>query len=174
MSTHNFSHPEDRYSRLLLKNLGRGMPESVVREELETLDIGVQGVICVQGVTQLRSGRREEDPAKDRPLTPHIFLSVARGPEVSKVRSINELFGLRVSVETYVAPKSQFNASAASASDTRSVTAGTRTGVSHVVAPTVPVGALPRGSNLIAVAVGENTLRTTRAGLRRKKRRQPL
>jgi len=66
------------------------MPESVVREELES-----QG-IHVQGITQLRSGRRDQDPTKDRPQTPHFIVSVARGPEVSKGRSINELCGLRV------------------------------------------------------------------------------
>jgi len=75
------------------------MPESVVREELESLNI------CVQGVTQLRSGRRDPDPAKDRPPTPHFIVSVARGLEVTKVRSITELCGLRVSVESYLAPK---------------------------------------------------------------------
>jgi hypothetical protein len=32
-------------------------------------------------------------------------VSVARGPEVQKVRSLSELCGLRVSVETYVPPK---------------------------------------------------------------------
>jgi hypothetical protein len=48
---HTLTLPEDRYVRLLVKSLGRGMPESVVREELEFLDI------CVQGFTQLRSGR---------------------------------------------------------------------------------------------------------------------
>ena len=85
--------------RLLVKNMGRGIPESVVREELESLRIHVQGV------TQLRSGRRDQDPTKDRPSTPHIIVSVARGPEVSRVRSIIELCGLRVSVESYVAPK---------------------------------------------------------------------
>jgi hypothetical protein len=85
--------------RLLVKNLGRGMPESVVREELESLSIRVQGV------TQLRSGRRDQDPTKDRPLTPHFIVSVARGPEVSKVRSVTEIRSLRVSVEMYVAPK---------------------------------------------------------------------
>ena len=84
--------------RLLLKKLGTGMPESVAREELEALDIQVQAVM------QLRSGRRNRDPAKDRPLTPFIVY-VARGPEVSRVRSITELCGLRVSVESYVAPK---------------------------------------------------------------------
>jgi hypothetical protein len=54
---------------------------------------------------QLRSGRRDQDPAKDRPLTPHFIVSVARGPEVSKVRSITELYGLRVLVDSYMAPK---------------------------------------------------------------------
>ena len=75
------------------------MPEAVVREELEALDIHVQVVM------QLRSGRRDQDPTKDRPLTPHFIVSVALGPEVYKVRSITELCGLRLSVESYVAPK---------------------------------------------------------------------
>jgi len=61
------------------------MPESVVREELEYLDIRVQGV------TKLHSGRRDQDQAKNHPLTPHFIVSVARGPEVSKLRSITEL-----------------------------------------------------------------------------------
>jgi hypothetical protein len=85
--------------RLLVKNLGRGMPESVVGEELESLNIRVQGV------TQLRSGRSDQDPSKYRPPTPHFIVSVPRGPELSKVRALNELCGLRVSVVSYVAPK---------------------------------------------------------------------
>ena len=64
MSFHTFTLPEDRCARLLVKNLGRGMPESVVREDLETLGN------LVQGFTQLRSGRRDQDPTKDRPPTP--------------------------------------------------------------------------------------------------------
>jgi len=99
VSFHIFSLPEDRCVRLLLKNLGKGMPESAVREELESLNI------LVQEVMQLRSGRRDQDPAKDRPPTPHFIVSVARGPEVTRVRSLTELCGLRVTVETYVAPK---------------------------------------------------------------------
>ena len=75
------------------------MPESAVLEELETLGI------YVQGVTQLRSGRRDQDPNKDRLPTPHFIVSVARGPEVTRVRSNTELCGLRVSVESYMAPK---------------------------------------------------------------------
>jgi hypothetical protein len=42
---HTFSLAEDRCVRLLLKNLGRQMPENVVREELEALGIRVQGVM---------------------------------------------------------------------------------------------------------------------------------
>ena len=90
MSFHTFTLPEDRCLRLLVKNLARSMPESVVREELESLNIRVEGV------TQLRSGRRQQDPAKNRPPTSHFIVSVARGPEVSKVRSLTELCGLRV------------------------------------------------------------------------------
>jgi hypothetical protein len=96
---HTFSLAEDRCVRLLVKNLGRQMPESVVREELEALGIRVQGVM------QIRSGRRDQDATRDRPPTAHFVVSVARGPEVQKVRSLSELCGLGVSVETYVAPK---------------------------------------------------------------------
>jgi hypothetical protein len=99
VSFHTFSLPEDRQVRLLIKNLGRQMPESVVRQELE--DLG----ICVQGVMQLRSRCRDLDASKDRPLIPHFTVSVARGPGVQKVPSFFELCSLRVSVEKYVAPK---------------------------------------------------------------------
>jgi hypothetical protein len=75
------------------------MPGSVVREELEAL------VIYAQGVMNLRSGRRDLDASKDRPLTQHFVVPVARGLEFQKVRSLSELCGLRVSVETYVAPR---------------------------------------------------------------------
>jgi hypothetical protein len=99
VSFHTFSLPEDRCVRLLLKNLGKHMPESVVREELETLGIHVRGVL------QLRSGRHDQDVAPALTLTPHFIVSVARGAEAQKVRSLTELCGLRVSVELYVAPK---------------------------------------------------------------------
>jgi hypothetical protein len=56
--------------RILVKKLGRVISESVEREELELLDI------YVQGFTQLRSGRRDQEPAKDRPPTPHFILLV--------------------------------------------------------------------------------------------------
>jgi hypothetical protein len=63
VSFHNFTLPEDICVRFLVMNLGRGMPESVVREELEALDIHVLGVM------QLRFGRRDRQPTKDLPLT---------------------------------------------------------------------------------------------------------
>jgi hypothetical protein len=53
---HTFSLPEDRFTQLLIKIFGRRMPEDVVREELGALGI------CVQGIKQLRSGRRDRDP----------------------------------------------------------------------------------------------------------------
>ena len=99
VSFHTFTLPEDCCVRLLVKNLVRSMPESVVRKELESLNIRVQGV------TQLQSGHHDLDSAKDRPPTPHFIVSVARGPEVSKVWSLTELCGLRVPMEPYVAPK---------------------------------------------------------------------
>ena len=99
MTFHTFSLPENRCVRLLIKDLGRRMPESAVREELQSLGIQVQEVM------QLRSGSRDQDPSKDRPLTPYFIVSVARGQEVTKVRSLTGLCGLRVKVETYVTPK---------------------------------------------------------------------
>jgi hypothetical protein len=99
VSFHTFSLPEDMCVRLLIKNLGRGMTQTVVREEIKALGI------CVQGVLQLRSGRRDQDPEKNRPATPHFIVSMARGPDVSNVREITQLCGLRTSVESYTAPR---------------------------------------------------------------------
>jgi hypothetical protein len=53
---------------------------------------------CVPAVVTRTQPRTAHSP-------PHFLVSVARGPELSKVRSITELCGLRVSVESYVAPK---------------------------------------------------------------------
>jgi hypothetical protein len=44
------------------------MPEVEIREELEALHINVQAVM------QLRSKRRDQDPEKDRTLTPHFIV----------------------------------------------------------------------------------------------------
>ena len=85
--------------RLLIKNLCRLMPEGIIRKELEALGISVHAFL------QLHSGRRDQDAVMDRPPTPLFVLSVARGPERQKVRFLSEQCGIRVSVETYVAPK---------------------------------------------------------------------
>jgi hypothetical protein len=71
VSLHTFSLPEDRCVRLLLKNVGKGLPEAEINEELEAM------IISVQAVMQLRSKRRDQDPEKDRPLTPHFVVSLA-------------------------------------------------------------------------------------------------
>jgi hypothetical protein len=105
---------------------------------------------------------------------PHFIVSMARGPEVSKVRSYIEMCGLRASVESTWLQKARCNARAASASDTRRVTADTRPGASRVVAPTSPVGAHPDGSSLSAVATGATPQRVTGAVSCRKKRRRHL
>ena len=44
VSFHTFRLREDRCARLLVKKLGRGTPESVVRQKLETLGIHDLGV----------------------------------------------------------------------------------------------------------------------------------
>jgi hypothetical protein len=123
VSFHTFSLPEDRCVRLLIKNLGRQMPEDVVREELETLDIYVQGVL------QLRSGRRDQEASKASTLTPHFTVSVARGPEVMKLHSLTELCSLRVSWRCSSPRNAPCSASAANASAIRSATAITYPGV---------------------------------------------
>jgi hypothetical protein len=64
------------------------MPVDEVREELEAMSIRVQPVM------KLRSRRTDQNAEKDRTLTPHFILSVARGPDLPKMRSLTELCGL--------------------------------------------------------------------------------
>ena len=128
--------------------------------------------IRVQGVMQLRSGRRDQDPAKDHPPTPHVIASVARGPEVSRVHSPNSAAGESRWRRTW-AQKVHCNSSAASASDTSRVNADTVPGASSVRAPTTPVVTLPRGNSLSPVAAGVNTPPTTGIVLSAKRRRHP-
>jgi hypothetical protein len=106
VSFHTFLLPKDRCVCLLITNLGKQMPEDVVREELEALDI------CVQGDLHLRTGRRAQGTSKTLPLTPHFAVSVARGPEVAKLRAVTELCSLRFSVKTHIASKGPCSASA--------------------------------------------------------------
>jgi hypothetical protein len=74
VSFHTFSLPEDLCVRLL-KNLGKHIPESVVREELETLGINMQGVL------QLLSGRHDPYVARDCNPRSHFIVVVPREAE---------------------------------------------------------------------------------------------
>jgi hypothetical protein len=93
VSFHTFSLPEDRCVRLLVKNLGKSMPEAEIREDLEALRTNVLAVM------QLRSKDGIRTPRRTVP-TRHFIVSVARGPDVAEVRSLTYLCGLRVKVET--------------------------------------------------------------------------
>jgi len=53
-----FTLPEEHCVRLLVKNLDRGMPDGLVRKELESL------YFYYQGVTQLGSDRRDKTTPK--------------------------------------------------------------------------------------------------------------
>jgi hypothetical protein len=92
---HTFALLEDRCVRLLVKNLGKLMPEDIVKEELEIFAVGLQAVL------HLRSGCRGQETFNAQPLTPNFIVSVARGPDVARLRSLIELRALRVSVETF-------------------------------------------------------------------------
>ena len=155
VSFHTFTLPEDRCARLLVKNLGRGMPESVVRKELETLGIHVQGV------TQLRSGRRDQDPTKNRPPTPTSLYQWREGLRRPGCAQSSNSAACECRWSRTWLQKDQCNASAASASESRSETADTLLGASRVGDPNCPVGAQRRGSCLSAAAVGVTTQRTT-------------
>ena len=87
VSINTYSPPEDHCARLLVKNLSRRMPESVMLEELGALYIHVQGVM------QIRSDLRDQDPVK-KSSHPHFIVSMTRGPKHSKVRVLTELCDL--------------------------------------------------------------------------------
>jgi hypothetical protein len=149
VSFHTFYLPEDRCVRLLVKNLSKHMPEVVVKEELENLGI------CVHGVLQLRPGRRDQKTSKARPLTPHCIVSVAREAKVAKLRSVTELCGLRISVETYTALKGPLWCKGCQRFGHTQRYCGYAPDVLLLVRLTSQGSALPRSSSLGAVAVEE-------------------
>jgi hypothetical protein len=151
VSFHNFTIAEDRCVRLLAKNLGRGMPKCVVREELEFQNIRVQGVM------QLRSGLRNRDPAKDRPPTPTSLSQWRVGLRCLKYLHSPNYADSECRWNRTWPRKAHCNASAASALVTRSVTEDTLPGAFRVAAPTFPVCAPPRENSLSAVAAGKTT-----------------
>ena len=157
VTSHTYSLPEDGCVRLLIKNLGRKMPESVVLEELRSLEIHVQGVM------QLRSGRRDQDPSKDHPPTPHFIVSMTRSPEVSKLRALTELCGQECQWRHSWHLRALPNASAFNASAIRSATAYTLLGASREMAINFQVIARPARRSLCAAFVGVTTQRNTGA-----------
>ena len=168
MSFHTFTLPEERCVRLLVKNLGRGMPESVVREELDSLSIRVQGV------SQLRSGRRDQDPARtalQHPISSYQWRGDPRCQRCdhSPNSAVCECRWNRTWLQ-----RDHCNVSAANASATRSATADTHRGASLVGTPTASVDAPPRGNSLSAAAAGVTTQRATAAVLSGRRRGQPL
>lgn len=90
LSFHTFPLSEDRCVRLLLKDLGKRMPESDIREELLSMHIKLQNVMM-----QLQSRRWDQEAEKDPSLTLHFIVSVERSPDVVKVRLLTDLCGLR-------------------------------------------------------------------------------
>jgi hypothetical protein len=66
------------------------MPETEIRKKLEALNIQFQAFM------QLRSRQRDQDAEKGRALISYFIVSVARGPDVAKVRSLTEVCGLRI------------------------------------------------------------------------------
>jgi hypothetical protein len=128
------------------------MPDADVRDELEDLHTHVQTVI------PLRSRRQQQDSGNDHPLTLHFIVPVVRDPHVVKVRSLTELCGLRVKVETYKAPKGPLHANAVGALSTRSVAAATHLDAWHNGTPTYQQNVPPQSSSLNVVAARETTL----------------
>jgi len=148
VSFHTFTLPEDPCTRLLEKNVGRGKPETVVREKLETLGCHIKGSrSCVPDVVT-RPPPRTTLPTPTQLYQWHEGLRCPRctQPQNSAAR---ECRWSRTWLQRVLC-----NASAASASDTRSETAVTRLGESRLEAPTCPVGAQHRGRSLTAAAVG--------------------
>ena len=155
VSFHTFTLPEDRYVRLLVKNLRRGVPKSVVWEELESLNIRVPKV------SQLRSGRRDQGPAKDRPPTPNSLYQWREDVRCLRCDHSPNSAACECRWSRTWLQKAPCNVSATSDSATRSVTADTHPSASLVGAATSPVDASSRGNRLSAVAAGKTTQRTT-------------
>ena len=137
---HTFTLPEDRRAQLLVKNLGHGMPDSFVREEPEMLGNHVQGV------THLRSSRRDQDRTKDRPPTPTSLYQWREGLRCPESAQSPNSAACKCRWRRTWLQRALCDASAASASDTRSEIAVTRLGASRVGTPTCPVGVNPAGA----------------------------
>jgi hypothetical protein len=132
------------------------MPGSVIREQLESLNIRVQDVL------NLRSGRRDQVPqgTSSHPTSLYQWREVLR---CQKCDLLPNSAACECRWNRTSPRKADCNTSAASALGTRSETAVTHLGVSRVGATNTPVVALPRGNSSIALAAGETTRQNTGA-----------
>jgi hypothetical protein len=137
-------------------------------EELESLNIRVQGVM------QLRSGRRDQDPSNDRPPTLTSLSQWHVGLRCQKYAHSLNSADCECRCSRTWPRNAHCNSSAASALGTRSVTADTIPGASRVAAPTSPEGDPPRENSLRVIAAGETTCRTRGAVLNGKSQRRLL
>jgi hypothetical protein len=115
VSFHIFSFPEDLCVRLFMKNINKRVLEAEIRGELVAMHVSMQAVML------FHSKRRDLNPKKGSFLTPHFIMLAVGGRDVGEVRSLTDLIGLRVKVETYDAPKGRSSANAARASDTECI-----------------------------------------------------
>ena len=109
-----------------MDNLNRGTPKSVVREEMESLNIRVQGV------EHFRSGRRDPDHAKDHHAKPTSLCLWCEGVRFQKFDPLPNSAACECRWSRSWPRKARCNASAASAPVTRFVTANTHRDASLV------------------------------------------
>ena len=137
--------------------LGRGMPESVVREKLESLNIRVQGD------TQLRSSRRYKDPEKGSPPTPTLLYQWREVLSCRRYDLSRKTAACEGRWNRTWPRNAHCNAGAASALGTPSETEVTHPDASCEGAATSLVVSLPRGICPNAVAAGTTTRRSSGA-----------
>ena len=113
--------------------------------------------IRVQGVMQLRSGRRDQDPAKDRPPTPTSLCRWRRAQTCPKCALSPNSAVCECRWSRSWHQKVHYNANAASASATRSETAVTHLDALRVGVLTFLVTAQPVQCSLSAASAGAAT-----------------
>ena len=160
----------DRWMVVLSAADGLRVTISALRSLDEGEGVSFHTITLPEDRNVLRSGRRNPDPAKDRPPNPTSLFRWREGLRCRKCDHSPNSTACECRWSRTWLQKVHCNASAASASDTRCVTTDTRPGAWRVGAPTFPGSALPRGNSLVAVAAGEITRRTNGAVLSGKKR----
>jgi hypothetical protein len=157
VSFHIFSLPGDRCVRLLVKNLGKRMTESVVREELQALDIRARESRSSAPAAAIRILPRIVPPL---PILSYLWRGGLRCPGCG-LSPNSAVCGSRWK-RTW-RRKAPCNASAASASVIRSATVDTCPGASRVGDLISLVSVQSLGGSPSAAVMGASTRRTTGA-----------